>query len=214
MFSGQVPGGEIGERLHRLVPIMTPVPVPPAAAWHHRDARQGFEVVYFQPAEGGYRIDGYTTAVENDHPWVVQYAIMVDTSWTTRSASVTGRWPTGTRQIDIEADGHGRWHIDGAHAAALDGCLDVDLESSSMTNALPARRLGLRVGDEAYAPAAYVRALDLSVERLEQQYVRVTDEDGSQRYDYSAPAFDFSCRLVYDASGLPLDYPGIGVRAF
>ena len=188
--------------------------MPSAAAWHHRDARQGFEVVYFHAVKGGYRIDGHTAAVEDDQPWVVQYTIVVDTRWTTRSASVTGHWSTGTRNIDIEADGHGRWHIDGTHAAALDGCLDVDLESSSMTNALPARRLALPVGGRASAPAAYVRALDLSVERLEQHYVRVADEGGNQGYDYSAPAFDFNCRLVYDTAGLPLDYPGIAVRAF
>lgn len=207
-------GGEISERLYRLAPIMTTAPVPSAAAWHHRDARQGFEVTYFHAVEGGYHIDGYTTAVEDDQPWFVQYAIAVDTRWATRSARVTGRSSAGARQIDIETDGHGRWLVDGEHAAALDGCLDVDLESSSMTNALPARRLGLRVGDQASAPAAYVRALDLSVQRLEQQYVRVPDEDGTRRYDYSSPAFDFSCRLIYDASGLPLDYPGIAVRVF
>lgn len=193
---------------------MTTVPMPSAAAWHHRDARQGFEVVYFHAVEDGYRIDGHTTAVEDDQPWVVRYTILVDVHWATRSATVTGHWPTGTRTIDVKADGHGRWHIDGTYAPALDGCLDVDLESSSMTNALPARRLALHVGDQASAPAAYVRALDLSVDRLEQQYVRVADEDGGQRYDYSAPVFDFECRLVYDAAGLPLVYPGIAIRAF
>ncbi|GIJ49726.1 hypothetical protein Val02_66120 [Virgisporangium aliadipatigenens] len=170
--------------------------------------------MYFHAVEEGYRIDGHTAAVENGQPWVVQYTILVDARWATRRASVTGHWFTGTRKIDIEADGHGRWHIDGAYASALDGCLDVDLESSSMTNALPARRLALRIGDQASAPAAYVRALDLSVDRLEQRYVRVTDEDGGQRYDYSAPAFDFGCRLVYDTAGLPLHYPGIAIRAF
>src|SRR5215212_7776855 len=96
-------GGEIGEHAGRLVPIMTIGPMPSAAAWHHRDARQGFEVVYFHAVEGGYRIDGHTAAVENDQPWVVRYAIVVDTRWTTRSASVTGHWPTGSRTIDIEA---------------------------------------------------------------------------------------------------------------
>jgi hypothetical protein len=43
--------------------------------------------------------------------------------------------------------------------------------------------------------------------------VRITDEAGCQRYDYAAPAFDFAARLVYDKSGLVLDYPGIAVRA-
>jgi len=36
---------------------------------------------------------------------------------------------------------------------------------------------------------------------------------GRQRYDYAAPVFDFACRLLYDESGLVLDYPGIAIRA-
>lgn len=81
-----------------------------------------------------------------------------------------------------------------------------------MTNALPVHRMGLLIGARASAPAAYVRALDLSVERLDQDYVRTADEGRHQRYDYTAPVFDFACRLVYDTSGLVLDYPGIAVR--
>ncbi len=82
-----------------------------------------------------------------------------------------------------------------------------------MTNALPVRRLVLPVAAGAAAPAAYVRAVGLAVERLEQTYTRTTDDAARQRYDYAAPAFDFEARLVYDESGLALDYPGIAVRA-
>jgi hypothetical protein len=58
-----------------------------------------------------------------------------------------------------------------------------------------------------------VRAADLTVERLDQDYARIADEGCCQRYDYAAPAFGFTCRLRYDESGLVLDYPGIAVRA-
>ena len=58
-----------------------------------------------------------------------------------------------------------------------------------------------------------MRAGDLSVERLEQRYLRLPDDSGRQRYRYRAPAFDFECELVYDESGLVLDYPGIATRA-
>ena len=61
-------------------------------------------------------------------------------------------------------------------------------------------------------PVAYVRALDLGVERLEQDYVRVHDDGSHQRYDYASPGLDFECRLVYDPSGLVLEYPGIALR--
>jgi len=113
----------------------------------------------------------------------------------------------------LETAGDGRWLVDGEAAPSLDGCLDVDLESSAMTSALPVHRMGLEVGSKAGAPAAYVRALNLAVERLEQDYVHATDEASQQHYDYTAPAFSFGCRLVYDTSGLLLGYPGIAVRA-
>jgi hypothetical protein len=82
-----------------------------------------------------------------------------------------------------------------------------------MTNALPVRRMGLVPGAGAAAPAAYVRAVGLAVERLEQTYRRVPAKAARQSYDYAAPVFDFACRIAYDESGLVLSYPGIAVRA-
>ena len=87
------------------------------------------------------------------------------------------------------------------------------IESSALTNAFPVRRLGLETGGPAEAPAAYVRAIDLRVERIEQRYVRLGDDGSRPRYRYRAPRFDFECELVYDEHGLVLDYPGIAVRA-
>ena len=57
-----------------------------------------------------------------------------------------------------------------------------------MTNALLVHRMALSVGGQAVAPAGYVRAADLKVERLEQTDARVTDESLQQRFDYAAPA--------------------------
>lgn len=171
------------------------------------------EIAYFQPGEPGHRIDGFTTAVEGGRTWVVTHSIVVDETWTMRSARVTGRSASGTREVELQTDGHGQWWVDGQVDQRLNGCLDVDLESSAMTNALPLHRMGLQIGAAAEAPAAYVRALDLSVSRLEQRYLRLPDDGPRQRYDYAAPAFDVSCGLVYDESGLVLDYSGVAVRA-
>ena len=188
-------------------------PVPATAAWQHRDARAGFEVAYFQPFGEGRRIEGWTTAIEDGSTWAVEYVIDLDGTGATRSARVRGRSAAGFSLTLLEADGAGRWLVDGVPAPHLDGCLDVDLESSAMTNALPVRRMGLAPGGRAAAPAAYVRAVGLGVERLEQAYQRAPDQATRQCYDYAAPAFGFTCRLVYDESGLVLDYPGIAVRA-
>jgi len=91
----------------------------------------------------------------------------------------------------------------------------LSLDRPLWTEGLLAKRhrLALPTDARAAAPAAYVRAADPSVERLEQEYLRTTDQGAHQRYDYAAPAFEFACRLVYDESGLVLSYPGIAVRA-
>jgi hypothetical protein len=183
---------------------------PRSAAWRHLDAREGFEVVFL----GAGRVEGETVAMEEGEAWAVRYDISVDAAWATRSARVWGHTSSGLRELSLEADGAGHWRVDRAPAGHLEGCLDVDLESSSLTNAFPVHRLGLAVGEAADAPAVYVRALDLSVERLQQRYLRLEDDEhGRHRYHYVSPAFAFECVLVYDESGLVLDYPGIAVRA-
>jgi hypothetical protein len=183
-------------------------PPPSSAAWRHRGAREGFEVVFF----GGDRLTGQTSAVEAGEAWAVEYAIELDAGWITRRARIRSRSRAGSREVRLEHDGRGGWAVDGVAAPQLAGCLDVDLEASALTNTLPVHRLDLPVGGEAETPAAYVRALDAAVERLEQSYRRETDGGEGARFAYAAPAFDVRCELRYDRHGLVLDYPGIAER--
>jgi uncharacterized protein len=185
---------------------------PSAACWQHQGLRSGFEVVYFTTGSSGLQIEGTTTGLQDDDIWVMGYRVELDSLWNTRRAWISGRTGRGSVDRLIESDGDGHWRVDGLAAPDLDGCLDVDLESSALTNALPVHRLGLGVGEEAVAPAAYVR-LSGGVDRLEQSYARIDDDHGRRLYDYEAPVFDFRCRLTYDRSGLILEYPGIATRA-
>ena len=192
---------------------MTFAAFPATACWRHRGARSGFEVACFQAAAGGWSLDGTTTAVEDGQAWIVTYSIRLDAAWLTREAHVSARTAAGLRAATLRSDGAGHWRVGGRPAPHLDGCLDIDLESSALTNTLPVHRLALACGAGAETPAAYVRAPGLRAGRLEQSYTRLPDEAGQQRYRYAAPAFDFTCTLGYDQSGLVLDYPGIAVRA-
>jgi hypothetical protein len=191
------------------VPFSDP---PAVAAWVHQDARTGFEVVGIERGRDGWVLDGCTTAVEDGEAWVVDYEIRVSAGWETLAARVSRRVGAVSRSTTVERDGRGRWRVDGVLREDLDGCGDVDLESSAMTNAFPVHRLALRPGRSASAPAAYVRT-SLVVQRLEQTYTRIDDQDGHERFRYRAPAFDFECELLYDASGFAVSYPGIATRA-
>lgn len=187
--------------------------LPPYAAWRHRYARDGFEILFLATGPDGYCFRGQTSAVEADQVWTVGYEIEVDADWQTRSACVIGRSMSGQRELRLHSDGARGWLVNGTPAPELHGCLDVDLESSAFTNALPVHRLRLDVGRAADVPAVYVRAVDLALERLEQRYVRIPDEGPLERYDYSAPSFDYNGQLAYDAAGLLTEYPGLAERA-
>jgi hypothetical protein len=186
--------------------------LPGTAAWRHGDGREGFEVVSITVSDADYRLDGHTAAVEDGQAWVVRYVISLDEDWVTTGARVWGWSSTGQRELRVESHGPGRWHVNGTPAPEYDGCIDVDLESSSVTNTIPVHRLELAVGQSAEVPAVYVRALDLGVARLDQHYLRVDDDGGHQRYDYRAPDFGFTSQLTYDEFGLVLEYPGIASR--
>jgi hypothetical protein len=135
------------------------LPPPPTAAWQHHGARAGFEIAYLQRRGGHWQLEGFTTAIEDGQTWAVEYQIEVDATWRTRNAHIRGRSLAGRRSIVLEGDGAGNWLIDGQPAPTLQGCLDIDLESSALTNALPVHRMGLPVGGRGVAPAAYVRAV-------------------------------------------------------
>jgi uncharacterized protein len=187
--------------------------LPPSASWRHRGVREGFETVFFCNDGSGYRCEGVTAAVEDGQAWAVRYAILLDSNWRATAASVWCWTDAGAREIRIEAVAVGRWQIDDKEIPEVAGCLDIDLESSACTNTMPVHRLNLDVGDAARAPALYVRANGLAVERLDQLYRRVADDGDRLRFDYRAAAFEFEARLVYDRSGLILDYPGVAARA-
>ncbi|WP_396454813.1 putative glycolipid-binding domain-containing protein [Actinomadura sp.] len=184
---------------------------PEAAAWRHLDARDGFEVLQVSSLRDGWRLHGTTAAVEDGVAWAVRYVIQVDERWRTRTARISHLLDGGPGEVTLE-QADGRWLVNGRPDPGLDGCLDVDLESSAMTNTLPVHRLDLAEGAAADAPAVYARAADLAVGRLEQTYARVAGGPGRQRYDYAAPAFGFTALLVYDGSGFVVDYPGLAVR--
>ena len=188
----------------RLDGVMPFADLPVFAAWRFVDAVDGFEVVYPDPR----RLRGHTAAVEDGQAYALRYDVVLDDHWRTREAHVVSDTVTGSREIRLRSDGQGRWTVDGQDAPHLQGLIDVDLEASACTNTLPIHRLTPPSGQVVEAPAVYVRALDLSVVRLDQTY-RLLDD---HRYDYTSAGGDFRAVLAYDAAGLIVDYPGIATR--
>ncbi|HET6742043.1 MAG TPA: putative glycolipid-binding domain-containing protein [Kribbella sp.] len=146
--------------------------LPPTASWSHVGVRVGFEVLFAKPG----RLRGRTTAREDSSTWSVGYEIQLGADWRTSSVRAVTSTASGDREA-LLARGSSGWTVDGAARPDLEGCQDVDFESSAVTNTLPVHRLPFVVGEAVEVPAAFVRADDLSVERLEQRYTLVRTQE-------------------------------------
>lgn len=188
-------------------------PPPRSASWHHRGARVGFEAVFFAALPHGHRLTGHTTAHEDGAAWSAGYDVTVGDSWTTLEVQASTLTVAGRRELALARNADGRWRVEGELRPELDGCVDVDFESSAVTNMLPIHRLDFVVGTGVEVPAAFVRADGRSVERLEQRYTLIDDTAERLVFHYESSTFDFACDLQYDRAGLVVDYPGIATRA-
>lgn len=191
--------------------------LPSHATYLHAGVRTGYEAVAFRAPDAtsspdhALLIDGGTTAIEDGIWWSVLYRIAVDAAWRTTRVEVRGTSPTGHRHLTAEVDG-GRWWVNGTEREDLDGCVDIDLESSLVTNTLAVHRLDLTSRTAVEVPAAFVRAHDLTLERIEQRYACIQHTTNQILFDYTSTTFGFACRLAFDRSGLVTTYPNIGRR--
>jgi len=187
-------------------------PLPPTASWIHDHVRSGFEVLFVDVVADGRRLRGSTSAREGSSTWCVGYRIDLDPQWQTTRVQAVNSTSSGDREVTLERHAGNRWTVNGEPRPDLDGCSDVDFESSAVTNTLPVHRLPFVVGEPVEAPAAYVRAEDLAVERIEQRYTLISSTADDHVFDYESPTFDFRCELTFDPSGLVRRYPGIATR--
>ncbi len=153
----------------------------------------------------GFELSGLILQAHEETPYVVRYWVEVDTGWRTRNVEVELE-DGGQRRLSLSADGEGNWSRDGQGLEQVAGCIDVDLEWSPATNALPIRRLGLAPGETKLVTAAWVRFPSLDVERLEQSYERLAD--GHYRYRSGR----FTADLAVDDDGMVRRY-GVNWKA-
>lgn len=102
----------------------------------------------------------------------------------------------------LEHDGAGGWH----DRPELDGCREVDISTTPLTNTLPIRRLQLSIGETHEIRAVYIEVPRLTVSVMPQRYTRL----GDRLYRYQSK--NFQADLAVDEHGLVIDYPGLWRR--
>ncbi len=156
--------------------------------------------IYGDDSEG-WTIDGASIFLNEGESVRLDYLIECDTDWKTTFATVDG-W-VGDEIVEVEISVEdGVWTMNGEPVVAVEGCTDVDLNFSPVTNTLPIRRLKLNIGETRSVKAAWLRFPSFQLEPLEQTYTRVDDK--TVRYE---TASGFAATLTVNDDALVTHYP-------
>lgn len=150
-------------------------------------------------------LTGAAVFTELGQPVRLDYVVLCDARWHTRSGRVRGWLGDTPVALDVDAIGDGRWRLNGEEVPAVAGCLDLDLGFSPSTNLIPVRRLALPVGGAADVASAWLRVPEMTFTPLYQRYERT----GERTYRYDSPSTDLTAEMRVDASGLVTHYPGL-----
>lgn len=173
-------------------------------AWAALDCA-GLEHVMTRADEDGFRADSQLVMVR-DRPFRVSYLLECDTGWrfATLTITVTDAGRERTLQLSANADAH--WQADGQPRPDLDGCIDIDIDCTPLTNTLPIRRLSWAPEAIHDLSVAFVSVPDLTVRAVSQRYTLLEP----RLYWYQSGAF--RADLPVDGDGFVLDYPGFWAR--
>jgi uncharacterized protein len=153
----------------------------------------------------GWRLSGAAVFWDAGRPCHFQYEVAVDATWRTRSASVSGYLGSKPVQLRIRSARNGGWRVGTELQENIAGCVDVDLGFTPATNLIPLRRLSLRVGESAEAPAAYLEFPRMRWVNLPQSYRRIS----RRAYEYESPTAGYAGTLEVSPIGAIIHYPGL-----
>lgn len=189
-------------------------PIVRSVLWRMTDD-VGLEHATFAILDDVITIEGTVVTSHENQPLTVTYRVECDGEWRTRNAiavatlSEVRYW----RLAQVSTRGQGRWlqtTLDGERLPVFpwNGCYDIDLGFSPVTNTIVIRRLDLDVGQSAEVDAAWVRYPDFELRRLPQRYTRTAD----QSYRYESVDSGFQAELEVDDLGLVVRYGRHWVR--
>jgi hypothetical protein len=156
----------------------------------------------------GWRISGSAVFWDSGRPCHFQYDVITDAGWRTERANVEGFLGKRAIHLHVNSAGGGRWRISGKPQNNVTGCVDVDFGFTPATNLIVLRRLSLKVGQRADAPAVYLEFPQMRFVKLPQTYVRI----GLTKYKYEAPTVGYSGILNVNRGGVITKYPGLFER--
>lgn len=180
--------------------------------WQHLDAA-GWEHVRIQTDHPGWNVyDSILIRQHGDQVLRGGYTLVTDKQWRTLELRLMLETSPGVMDgIHLLSEGNGTWtDAQENPMPELDGCLDVDIRWTPLTNTLPINRLPLVAGEEQSIRVAYIDVPNLTVRPVAQRYLR-TSEQGVR---YMSETRETEVDISVDDDGYVSEYPKLFRRTW
>ena len=144
----------------------------------------------------------------NEKLYQVKYVINLNQSWQVYFCCVESQFNNRVKSFEFSKDQNQKWSLNGKYQPEFDGCMDVDIPLTPLTNSLPINRLGLNDGQEEKIDVIYIDLLDENIRPVKQKYKRISTEI----YKYENIPNDFEAEIKVDNLGFVVDYPQLFKR--
>jgi uncharacterized protein len=172
----------------------------------------GLEHVIACADAAGFRADSQLIVGPPFGPTRVSYQVSCDSRWRLTGLTISVVSAAGSQVLTLIASPGGQWLADGQRRPDLEGCADVDISLTPLTNTLPIRRLSWFPGTAHDLDVVYVSAPELSVRPVRQRYTLLSRDAEGDEALYRYESGSFSADLTVDADGYVTNYPGLWRR--
>lgn len=175
-----------------------------AMLWRRLDG-PGHDACILEIGETGARLRGSAVFLHDGAPAQLHYEVHCDREWRCQRGAVSG-W-IGSAAMNYSFVRDGGWRMNGLLVPGLEHCVDLDFGITPATNVFPLRRLALKPGEGADAPAAWFDVGGFELVALPQRYERRSESI----WWYESPTAGYAAELEVAASGFTQHYPDLWI---
>jgi len=173
--------------------------------WRRLDG-PGHDACRLERSDSAWQLDG-AAVFRHDDGRIAQlhYRVRCDAHWHTQWGTVRGWVGSEAVDISITRSARGVWTFNDEAVPDLGHCLDLDLAFTPATNLVALRRLHLKPGEKADAPAAWLDLGEGGLSPLAQHYAQRT----ATACGYASPRFGYAAELTLTTDGFVAHYPDL-----
>ncbi len=171
-------------------------------------AYKSLENCHLLTGKNGTEINAVIIGLYHNIIFKVEYFIKTNKQWETIFFEIKSNLNSRVQLLSYKSDGKGNWITNGKHCEQFNGCIDIDISVTPLTNSLPVNRLHLLKNESKKINVFYIDIFKQQLSAVQQYYTRLSEF----KYKYENVPNDFEAVITVDELGLLTNYPKLFKR--